>query len=94
VELDCGSTAKKVTFAGRKKNNVQFPPLLRLLKHLSFQYKSTHDGRKVLIERGGIVVTGLKFLRTVHDFKEFDDSRPVFCLDEISVNQKHTLKYF
>jgi hypothetical protein len=86
-------TAKKVTFALRGKIAYKgsVSPTVRILKHLGFQYKRTHDG--YIMERGNIVVARLKFLQTIHHLSEFDDSQTVFYLDETCVNQNHTVKY-
>lgn len=63
-----------------------------ILKNLGFKYKRTNDGRKFLLERGDIVGSRIRFLRTMHDLRASGDTRPIFYLDETWVNQNHSRK--
>jgi hypothetical protein len=45
------------------------------------------------MERSNIVVAQFMVLHAVHKIRAFGDKCPVFYLDEIWINQKHTLKY-
>jgi len=65
----------------------------RILKSLHFKYKKCNDGRKFLMERNDIVAMRVKFLRTMCNLRQNNDTRPVVYLDETWVNQNHTRGY-
>ncbi|XP_060855104.1 uncharacterized protein LOC132946628 [Metopolophium dirhodum] len=62
----------------------------RILKNLNFKYKKCNDGRRFLMERNDIVAMRVKFLRTIVNLRQNNDTRPVIYLDETWVNQNHT----
>jgi len=45
------------------------------------------------MERNDIVAMRVKFLRTIVNLRQNNDTRPVICLDETWVNQNHTKGY-
>jgi len=65
----------------------------QILKSLHFKYKKCKDGRKFLMERNDIVAMRIKFLRTMCNLRQNNDTRPVVYLDETWVNQNYTLGY-
>lgn len=66
----------------------------RILKSLHFKYKKCNGGRRFLMERNNIVAMRVKFLRTIVNLRQNNDTRPVIYLDETSVIQNHTKGYF
>lgn len=65
----------------------------RILKSLHFKYKKCNDGRKFLMERNYIVAMRVKFLRTMCNLRQNNDTRPVVYLNDTWVNQNHTRGY-
>jgi ribosomal protein L34 len=66
--------------------------ILRLLRKMGFRYRRCNDGRKFLMERRD-TVTRMEFLRTMHNIRSSGDTQPIFYLDEMWVNQNHSLIY-
>jgi len=64
-----------------------------ILNNLNFKYKKCNDGRRFLMERTDIVAMRVKFLRTIVNLRQNNDTRPVIYLDETWVNQNHTKGY-
>jgi hypothetical protein len=58
-----------------------------VLREMGFWY------RKFLMERRDTVATRMEFLRTKHNIRLSGNTWPIFHLDEMWVNQNHSLKY-
>jgi transposase len=67
--------------------------ILRLLRKMGSRYRRCNDRRKFLTERRDTVATRMEFLRTMHNIRSSGDTRPIFYLDKMWVNQNHSLKY-
>jgi hypothetical protein len=53
------------------------------------QIQENYDGSTFFMERGGIVVVRIEFLRAVYKLRISGNKRPEFFLDETSVNHNH-----
>lgn len=62
----------------------------RILRSLNFKYKKCNDGRRFLMERNDIVAMRVKFLRTMSNLRQSNDTRTIVYLNETWVNQNHS----